>query len=182
MNSNMVPLNEKLEKCIKELCKDRECLVEIYNLTKTSVYSFAISILKNANDAEDILQETYIRVYQNADKYEAKGKPLAWILTITRNLAFMNLRNKKEEVDILEISDILPDSTKYSSEDKILINTLINFLTKEERQIISLHVISGFKHREISKILDIPISTCLSKYNRAIKKLRDKMKNEFQYN
>ena len=90
MNSKiLVPeINEypetSLEKCIKDISfGDKDALSTLYNLTKTSVYGFALSILKNMHEAEDVLQEVYIRIYENASFYNPNGKPLAWILTIT---------------------------------------------------------------------------------------------------
>ena len=183
----MVPYKEKelynknaiIEQSIINIAKGRkESIAELYNLTKTSIYSFALSILKNASDAEDVLQEVYIKVYENAKQYTRQGKSLAWMITITKNLSYMKIRKRKDEIDICEIAQVLPDNSKFDSEDKILLDTVLNYLSEEERKIITLHIVSGLKHREISKILDIPLSTTLSKYNRAMKKLKNKLKEE----
>ena len=167
---------KEIEKNIEELKKGNIKAIEIlYKSTSSSIYSFALSILKNANNAEDILQEVYIKIYQNADKYKSKGNPMAWIIEITKNLCYMEIRKRKDTCDINEIIDILPDNKRMNIEDRVFLYNIFNLLSNEERQIITLHIISGFKHREISKILDIPLSTTLSKYNRALKKIRNKM-------
>ena len=71
---------------------DTEALRELYEKTSSAVYGFALSILKNQHDAQDVMQELYVKVYENAPQYVSRGKPMAWILTITRNLSLMKLR------------------------------------------------------------------------------------------
>lgn len=152
---------------------DTEAFNELYNSINTNVYSFALSILKNHDDALDVVQDTFISIYHNAYRYEKKGKPMAWILTITKNLAYMKIRSNKKEVDITNI-----EFKKNDNYDKILINYLLENLTAEERQIIVLHSLNGFKFHEIAGILDLKLTTTLSKYHRAIKKLKELMKEE----
>ena len=183
MNSKiLVPeINEypetSLEKCIKDISfGDKDALSTLYNLTKTSVYGFALSILKNMHEAEDVLQEVYIRIYENASFYNPNGKPLAWILTITKNLAFMKLRKNRNHVDLNELHEISADHKEINNaENKILLASVFEHISDEERNILILHAVSGFKHREIAKILEIPLTTVLSKYNRTIKKIKKRM-------
>lgn len=59
---------------------------EIYEETRGAVYGFSLSILRNAHDAEDVLQETYIRVFENSASYKPNGNPMPWILQIAKNL------------------------------------------------------------------------------------------------
>ena len=98
---------------------------------------------------------------------------MAWILTITKNLAYMKIRSNKKEVDITNIEFKTNDNY-----DKILINYLLENLNDLERQIIVLHSLNGFKFHEIADILDLKLTTTLSKYHRAIKKLKELMKEE----
>ena len=100
--------------------KDQKAFDELYNLINTNVYSFALSILRNHDDALDVTQETFISIYHNAYKYQSQGKPLAWILTITKNLAYMKIRSNKKEIDIENIEFKTNDNY-----DKILINYLL---------------------------------------------------------
>ena len=152
---------------------DIEAFNELYNLINTNVYSFALSILKNHDDALDVVQETFISIYHNAYHYQNQGKPMAWILTITKNLAYMKIRSNKKEVDITNIEFKTNDNY-----DKILINYLLENLNDDERQIVVLHSLNGFKFHEIAGILDLKLTTTLSKYHRAIKKLKELMKEE----
>ena len=84
-----------LEPLILEMTKgSTEALSAVYEQTKTSVYAFALSIIGDRHSAEDIMQETYIKAFQNAGSYTPMGKPMAWLLTITKNLALMKFRTE----------------------------------------------------------------------------------------
>jgi len=163
-----------LEKYIEGMSnRDKDSLVEFYEATKKDVYAFILSIMKNREDAEDIFQEVYIRVYESADLYQVRGKPLAWTLTIAKNLCYMKLRGKKETVDIDDMYDLsCNDKTGEKVENKLILKTIFQKINDEDRNIIVLHVVTGLKHREIAKMLDLSLSTVLSKYNRAMKKLK----------
>ena len=73
---------------------DQEALAELYHRTRTSVYGLALSYLKNQHDAEDVTQDAFVRAWENAHQYRPQGTPLAWLLTIARNLALMKLRER----------------------------------------------------------------------------------------
>lgn len=169
-----------IEKLIKNVGEgDKEALSALYEHTKTAVYGFSLSILKNTHEAEDVLQEVYIKIYENANLYQASGKPLAWILVITKNLALMKLRKNKDHADIEELKDLLVDHKGVNdTENQLLLSTVFNYISDEERNILVLHSISGLKHREIAKMLGIPLTTVLSKYNRTIKKIKKRMGEE----
>jgi RNA polymerase sigma factor (sigma-70 family) len=90
--------NVVYEALIAEMAaEDTQALEKLYEQTKTMVYGFALSLTKNAQDAEDVTQDTYVRLFQAAKSYRPQGKPMAWILTITRNLFLMKLRKKKNQ-------------------------------------------------------------------------------------
>ena len=152
---------------------DMRALEELYNDTRESVYAYALSLVKNLHDAEDVLQECYINIYRGASGYVSKGKPLAWILTITKNLCFKKFNENKDRVDLTEDewSKHLEGFADLTPEEKTVLKDCISLLSDEERQIVELHAISGYRHREIAEHLGIPLSTVISKYNRALQKL-----------
>lgn len=159
---------------------NKEAFQFLYQETSQSVYVFLLSIVRNREDAEDLLQETFIRVRLHADRYEDQGKPLAWIFTIARNLALMRLRDLKkssyQDFDTLQVSVDFSDINH--AEDRMVLISAFQVLAEEERTIVLLHAVNGFKHREIAQLLDKPLATVLSKYRRAIKKLQHElMKN-----
>lgn len=153
---------------------DDNAFAKLYMSTYQAVYGFLLSILNNREEAEDILQETYIKIRENASKYRNKGKPMAWIFTIARNLAYMKLRKRKKVVDLSmeEMESTIGFSDVSNTEERMVLEAAFRVLNQEERQIVILHAVSGLKHKEISQIMKRPLSTVLSKYNRAIKKLK----------
>ncbi|MEG0771437.1 MAG: RNA polymerase sigma factor [Clostridia bacterium] len=172
---------KELENFIYEIGKgSNEALASLYEQTKSKVYGFSLSILKNSSDAEDILQTTYINIHSSASEYQSQGKPLAWILTIAKNLCFMKIRDRQKTSDIPQEEWEKTYTEKDTAEpcDKIILETVMNSLPDTERQIIMLHAVSGFKHREIANLLNLPLSTVLSKYHRALKQLKKLIKEE----
>lgn len=165
-------LDSFLSKIAKE--KDREALSQLYHATSTGIYAYALSVLKNSHDAEDVLQECYLCVFSSAHTYHSMGKPLAWMMTITKNLCFQRLRERQKVADVPEEDweKYLEGNEGISSEDRMVLKECMQLLNDDERKIVVLHAVAGFKHREIAKLLELPLSTVLSKYNRAIKKLK----------
>lgn len=159
---------------------DMEAFRQLYESVSGSIYGFALSITKNAHDAEDVLQDTFLTVHRSASGYQPMGKPIAWILTIARNHALMRLRSSGKTVgyDELQLQNKEALAQIEPVENRILIMELMTTLDSEERQIVMLHAASGLKNREIADLLELPLNTVLSKYHRAIKKLRIKAKEE----
>ncbi len=173
--------NELLEINLRRIARGHtDAIGEIYELTKSAVYGYVLSILKNAQDAEDVLQDTYIKVCLNAESYHAQGKPLAWIFTIARNLALMKLRGQSRMTDIPEYEweQIASGNQEFRSEDRIVLSAALTKISEEETQIVILHAVGGMKHREIAEWLGMPLATVLSKYHRAIKKLQKILEGE----
>ena len=167
------------EKLIRRIAEgDNHAFEILYRESKAAVYGLALAVVRNVHTAEDVMQETYIRVYDAAPTYHPQGKPMAWIMTITRNLALMKLR-KNAMADHVPVPDwhmAKAVSEPEQSIDRMVLETAIYSLNDEERQIIMLHDIAGMKHREIGDILKIPLPTVLSKYRRALSKLKKRLR------
>ncbi|MDO4555554.1 MAG: RNA polymerase sigma factor [Lachnospiraceae bacterium] len=153
---------------------DKDAFMMLYEQTKSMVFSYALSVLHNREDAEDAMQETYLKIRAAAHLYKPQGKPMAWVFTITRNICLMKYRMQQRQsfMELSELDKKMDFHQIEDREDRIVLETAFSILSKEECQIIMLHVVSGLKHREISQLLKMPVSTILSKYHRGIKKLR----------
>lgn len=156
---------------------EKTAFCRLYELASNSVFAYALSLLHNQEDAEDVMQETFLKIRAAAHLYEPMGKPMAWILTIARNICMMKFRKQRHYsvIPFEEITKSLDCSQIKDREDRMVLETAFQVLSREECQIIVLHTVSGLKHREISEVLQIPLSTVLSKYNRGIKKLRKQL-------
>ena len=71
---------------------DTGALAKVYERTHAALYGFSLFLLKNPQDAEDAVQETFVKAYQSAAQYRSQGKPMAWLMTIARNEALQLLR------------------------------------------------------------------------------------------
>ncbi len=152
---------------------DSEAFEVLYRSTEKAVYALALSILRNPHDAEDIVQETYLKVRAAAHLYVPQGKPLAWLFTITKNLCRDLLRGQsRTEAAPDGAEDDLRFSYVSDPTDRLVLEAALKALGEEERQVVLLHAASGLKHREIARNLGLPLSTVLSRYSRALKKLQ----------
>ena len=158
----------------------REDLAELYRRTRAAVYGLALSYLKNGAEAEDVAQDTFVKVWESAPGYRAQGSPMAWMLTIARNLARMRLRRGGRQVGLEEEewNAIPADAPAVSPEDRQVLQTALAALGEEERQIILLHAVTGLKHREIAALMELPLATVLSKYHRGLKKMRAQLEGD----
>lgn len=159
---------------IKIAENDLAAFEELFRLTERSLYAFALSILKNHDDALDVVQDTYLKIRAAAHLYKPMGKPMAWVFTIARNLSNSKFRTKKhtEDMQMEEIENDISFSYITENDDKLVLRAAFKILNQQEREIIVLHAVSGLAHHEIAKNLGIPLSTSLSKYHRGLKKLR----------
>lgn len=172
LQQNTLPPSGTLDGYIDRMAKgDTQALEQLYRAAAPGVYAYALSILKNSHDAQDVLQETFLNVYNSAASYRSQEKPMAWILTIAKNLCFKRLK-ELQRAGAAPLDEFTLVDNKVSTDDKLVIEACMNVLTDEERQIFVLHAVSGFKHREIAKMLSLPLSTVLSKYHRALRKMK----------
>ncbi len=153
---------------------DMQALEALYLQTERTVYAYTLSLLKNPDDTVDIVQEVYIKIRASAHLYQPMGKPLAWMFTIARNLCMNLLRkNSLRRADNLDdIEDHMDFSYVTDAADRYILESALAILSEGEREIVLLHAISGMKHNEIAKSLDVPLSTALSRYHRALAKLK----------
>ena len=159
---------------------DREAFTQLYNLVRGAVYAMALSLLGDAQEAQDAAQDTFVKVWESAPDYRPQGSPMAWLLTIARNQARSRLRQSGRQVLLDEEAwNTLPAGlSSIPDEDRLVLQEALARLGSEDRQIVLLHAVTGLKHREIAVLLGLPLSTVLSKYHRGLKKLKSLMKGE----
>ena len=153
---------------------EREALAELYQRTRSAVYGLALSYLKNAHDAQDLTQDVYVQVWDRAEQYQLTGSPMGWLLAVCRNLCLMRLRREERHAALSEEEwDAIPArECGLDADERALLQGALASLTDEERRIVLLHAVTGLKHRELAALLELPLPTILSKYHRALKKMR----------
>lgn len=180
--SEIADKNDRIEHLIAEIAKgNKDALGDLYSLIKTDVFAYAMSKTGNKPDAEDIMQDTFIQIYKYAGRYEPQGKPMAWIVTIVLNLVRRQGVLKSRHMSLDESVELESETVESPATD-VLRNEWLKWVMKalndEEREVIVLHIVSGLRHREIAELKGEPLSTVLSRYNRAIKKLQKYAKEE----
>lgn len=153
---------------------EREALAELYQHTRLAVYGLALSYLKNVQDAQDLTQDVYVQVWNCAEQYCPSGSPIGWLLTVCRNLCLMHLRREKKNAALSEEEwNAIPvQECGLDADERALLQHALAVIGEEERRIVMLHAVTGMKHREIAALLEMPLATVLSKYHRALKKMR----------
>ena len=156
--------------------KDNEALERLYLELKRPIFIFILSIVKDYHIAEDILQETFIKVINNSESYEKGSNAKAWIFSIARNISLNQIKlRKREELkeDIIKV-----DSTLFTEEVESAMEflRLIEPLESEEREIVALKLSAGLGHKQIAETLNISVINSRAKYSRAIRKLKNIIK------
>ncbi|HNZ74301.1 MAG TPA: sigma-70 family RNA polymerase sigma factor [Bacilli bacterium] len=145
-----------------------EAFEYIYDSTHRLVYYQIYSILKSHQEAENIMQDVYIKVYRNIDKYK-NDNPRAWIVTIARNEA-INLYHKNKKEVFMDEEEL--DAFSEEDEKTPLINLAVKILDEEEFLLVAYSVLEGKSRREVAKILDLSPSGVTYKLNLALEKLK----------
>lgn len=161
--------NKELDHLILTMPFQKESFQGLYEKTKTMIFAYILSMVKNYEDSDDIMQEVYIKVYLAAKNYQSQAKPLAWLYTIAKNECYLYLRRKKVN---LEYDDSLLLPQDMSGQARLILADLLTILNEQERQVIVMHDLWGLKHHEIASLLEIPLSTSLSSYRRGMKKMK----------
>ena len=157
---------------------------------KDQLLNFAYRFLGNSEESEDVVQETFLRLYRNRHAYRQIAKFSTWIYTIAGNLAKTELRKRKRR-KLVSISDMGFEDKEYEIEDQAadtersaesaltdkIIQKAINELSPRFKQVILLRDVQELSYEEIGKILNIPLGTVKSRVNRARLKLQSKLQD-----
>lgn len=158
---------------VKISCGDNAAFEELYECTKRGMFSFLYSYLKNYENTEDAMQTVYLKVKLSIGQYSHGTNGRAWLLQIAKNQA-LNELNKNKRV-------VYGDTVAVEEEPQLsggVTEVMKRVLSEEERRIVTLHVLWGYKHREIAKELNCATGTVTSKYKRSIAKLKEALKEE----
>ena len=169
---------------------DIHAFEEIVNRYKDPLMNFVYRFLGDMSEAEDIVQETFLRVFRNKKAYKKIAKFSTWIYTIAGNLAKTELRKRKKR-NVYSISDMGYEDKDYEISDESMnpeqktntrmfdevLQKEIEKLSPKFREVIILRDIQELSYEEISKILKIPLGTVKSRVNRARLRLQEQLKD-----
>lgn len=156
---------------------------------KQKLFRFALRLLGNEEDAKDIIQDAFMKVWHNKEKMGELQNLEAWCMRITRNLALDKLKSKKYRItDNIDRAQEVPASHQQTphqrSEQSDLmrrVHSLIHALPEKYRTILQLRDIDGLSYQEIADVLDIEMSEVKVNLHRARKQVREQLQNIHVY-
>jgi RNA polymerase sigma factor (sigma-70 family) len=146
---------------------------------KDKLYRFALNIVGNTFDAEDIMQELMIKIWNRIDQYSEIENKEAWCMTVTRNMAIDKTRNKKtatqdiSDYHYLKDSDVTPDKQIELDERFSNIMELVNQLPEKQKIIVHLRDVEGYSYQEIADITENTLDFVKVSLHRARKSLKE---------
>lgn len=170
-----------IEKEMYELRQGKSsALADIYKETSKSVFSICFSMMRDYSLAEDMMQDTFVKVKINILQYQPGTNAKAWINTIARNVCLNELKKRKREVfvDFLVREDIKGSYDIRTRDESGIIAAVVNNLDAYESQIVLMHTLGDISLKEIAALLEKPQGTIRWQYNSALNKLRKILKKE----
>jgi RNA polymerase sigma-70 factor (ECF subfamily) len=160
--------------------KDDRAFTHVYDMYSKSLFAVINNLVKDKEEAEDVLQEVFVKIWKNIDTYnESKGRFYTWILNIARNTSIDKLRSKgfnnsKKNLSSDNFVNLLDDSNKLTHKiDTIGIQEFVKKLKPKCIQIIDLLFFKGYTQQEASDELEIPLGTIKTQNRNCITDLRN---------
>ena len=167
--------------------RDDAALAELYDRHSRLAYAVIRRILQNPSDAEEVLQETFVRVWSRAETYDARlGSPAAWVVRIARNRAIDRLRSRQARADVNapvpahDDDDAVPELPTHDTPESALHSTYaaravrgaVAALPAAQRMLIEAAFFEGYTHQELSTRFGVPLGTVKTRIRNGLVSLR----------
>lgn len=153
---------------------------QLMTLYKERLYWHIRKIVISHDDADDVLQNTFIKVYRNIDKFNAESKLFSWMYRIATNesITFINKRAKTQNVDITEMQYKLAESLEadvhYDGDEmQIKLQKAIAQLPQKQQLVFNMKYFDDMKYQEISDVLETSVGALKASYHHAVKKIEN---------
>ena len=167
-----------------ERCKanDRQAQLKLYKQYCNGMYCVAMRFLKNAEDAEDVLQEAFIKAFQKIEQFKGDVTFGAWLKRIVINKSLDFIKSKKEHyLELHENTLHIIEDNDWEVEESISIEAVkmaMEELPEKYRFVVQLFLVEGYDHGEISEILQLEQTTCRTRLLRGKARLKELLKNK----
>ena len=170
--------------------RERAAFEALYDRYANILYASALKFVKEDADAQDVVQDVFIQIWDKAKLYDpAKGKPLTWALTLTRNRAIdriraiqrrTRLRDEFEQETVVDESAGVREALSGvdASEKGQILRTAVNQLSPQQKKVIELAYFSGLTQTEIAEKLGEPLGTVKARARRGLMKLKELLGNQ----
>lgn len=163
--------------------KEERAFTQLYDMYSKSLFSIITNLIKDREEAEDVLQEVFVKIWKNIDTYnQSKGRLYTWMLNIARNTSIDKLRSKgfnnsQKNLSSDNFVHLLDDSNKLTNKiDSIGLRDFVNKLKPKCIQLIDLLFFKGFTQQEASEELVIPLGTVKTQNRMCMNDLRNFLK------
>lgn len=167
-----------------EQCKanNRQAQLKLYRQYCDDMFSVAMRFLGNEDDAEDVLQEAFIKAFQKLDQFSGEVTFGAWLKRIVINKCIDFLKSRKIQFEELRETTIrIADNEDWTADEGITVEDVkaaIETLPGKYRYVVQMYLIEGLDHSEISDILDLTATTCRTRLMRGRAMLKELLKDK----
>jgi RNA polymerase sigma-70 factor, ECF subfamily len=159
---------------------DRAAFNALYAATSAKLFGVCLRVLKNRTDAEDVLQETYVKIWHNAAKYQVSGySPVTWLVAIARNQAIDRLRARKPEgadlTDAEEVADVAhtPEQHALIGNETERLRLCLEKLSPGRAEAVKAAYMEGYSYQELADRLGQPLNTVRTWLRRSLISLKE---------
>ena len=158
---------------------DEKALEELYQCLKVNIFSLAFQMLKSKEEAEEVLQDTFLKLFKKADGYKPRrGSVRAYIYTIARNECISRLRAKQVRPQVEEswqsetIESIAHEENNTDPIDQIVLAKALDNLREEDRNLVRQAFFCGYSHKELANSMGLPLGTVKTRIRQALLRMR----------
>lgn len=160
--------------------RDRAAFANLYGRTSAKLFGVCLRILKDRSEAEEALQEVYVKVWQRADRYVQSGfSPISWLVAVARNHCLDILRARKpqgEDIDLaLEVADSgpNPEQAAVAGSERSRIDACLGQLETDRADAVRGAYLDGYSYEELAARFSVPLNTMRTWLRRSLIKLRE---------
>ena len=162
--------------------KDRAAFDALYARTSSTLFAVTVRIMKNRAEAEDVLQEVYIRVWHRASSFRpGQAKARSWLIAIARNLSIDRIRARRAPVAPIEMAEDIPDTNPTpeaaaaAAQDRARIETCLEELENNRAEAVRAAYVEGYSYQDLADRFGTPLNTIRTWLRRSLLRLRDCM-------
>lgn len=161
---------------------DRDAFAALYEATSAKLHAICVTMLKDRPEAEEVLQEVYIKVWQNADRYAANGlSPMTWLMTIARNTSIDRLRARGSNPAISPVADATSvastaptaESTTIRAQERKMLDECLRELGEPQARAVRAVYLEGMTYADLAKREDMALNTVRSWLRRSLLRLKE---------
>jgi RNA polymerase sigma-70 factor, ECF subfamily len=159
---------------------DRAAFRALYAATSAKLFGICLRVLKNRTDAEDVLQETFLKIWHNAAKYQVSGySPITWLVTIARNQSIDRLRARRPDAAELTEAEDIADRTASPEQQVVLggeverLRLCLEKLSPGRAEAVKAAYMEGYSYQELADRLQQPINTVRTWLRRSLISLKE---------